>query len=167
MLYGTASMTYLQYWEGENITSKTKTEAKGTTQDSENTDDLGAFDAVSRATTKHGIFRHGFQFIMTVKGVADDGTTAAVGVKQDAVVEQKDGRATLTAKAREGRQAKWVKIADMPNSAKGSYSLQPYNLIKGASYRATIETVDYAPVSQTFEYTSVKLNKMKTVLYKN
>ena len=82
-LYGSASMSYLEYWEGENIEKATKTEAKGTTQDQEKTDDLGAFDAVSRATVKHGIFRHGFQFLTKVNGVADSGTTASAMVEID------------------------------------------------------------------------------------
>ncbi len=82
-LYGSASMSYLEYWEGENIEKATKTEAKGTTQDQEKTDDLGAFDAVSRATVKHGIFRHGFQFLAKVNGVAASGATASAMVEID------------------------------------------------------------------------------------
>ncbi len=82
-LYGSASMSYLEYWEGEDIEKATKTEAKGTTQDQEKTDDLGAFDAVSRATVKHGIFRHGFQFLTKVNGVADSGAAASAMVEID------------------------------------------------------------------------------------
>lgn len=82
-LYGSASMSYLEYWEGEDIEKATKTETKGTTQDQEKTDDLGAFDAVSRATVKHGIFRHGFQFLTKVNGVADSGATGSAMVEID------------------------------------------------------------------------------------
>lgn len=82
-LYGSASMSYLEYWEGEDIDKATKTEAKGTTQDQENTDDLGAFDAVSRATVKHGIFRHGFQFLTNVNGVSGSGEAKTVPVEID------------------------------------------------------------------------------------
>lgn len=82
-LYGSASMSYLEYWEGEDIDKATKTEAKGITKDQEQTDDLGAFDAVSRATVKHGIFRHGFQFLTKVNGVADSGAAASAMVEID------------------------------------------------------------------------------------
>ncbi len=58
-VYGTARLTWEQFWENENITyaDKIPLDAQNEIPDSEKNYDLGGFDAVTRATSKHGIYR--------------------------------------------------------------------------------------------------------------
>ncbi len=141
-LYGSASMTYLEYWEGENIESSTKTDTKGSTVDERKEDDLGAFDAVSRATSNHGIFRHGFQFNTNVNGTSGSDSTT-VPVEIDPVV--KSGK--LTGTIRENGTAGAQLINDMQHTFTVNgveYSIQNYSVSGFQRIPVAVNSEDYA-----------------------
>ena len=58
-VYGTAKLTWDQFWSGEDITYEEDLSliAQSENYDTEGNNDLGGFDAVTRATSKHGIYR--------------------------------------------------------------------------------------------------------------
>jgi predicted outer membrane repeat protein len=67
-IYAYASLSYAEYWENEGIdVSGNNYTAAGTSKDSNNESDTGAFDAVSRATLQHGLHRGSFQQSVTIK----------------------------------------------------------------------------------------------------
>lgn len=141
-LYGSASMSYLEYWKGENIESSTKTETKGTTQDQEKRDDLGAFDAVSRATVAHGIFRHGFQFLTQLHGVSDTD-------KKDALMEIDPviNNGKLTGTARENGTTGSVQVPEMDDTFTVDgvqYTIGSYNVLGFQRIPVAVNSQDYA-----------------------
>lgn len=141
-LYGSASMSYLEYWKGENIESATKTDTKGTTQDQEKRDDLGAFDAVSRATVAHGIFRHGFQFLTQLHGTSDTDTKDAL-MEIDPVIN--NGK--LTGTARENGTAGAVQVAEMKDTFTidgVQYTIGSYDVLGFQRIPVAVNSQDYA-----------------------
>ncbi len=68
--YGSANIEYPDYWKNEGLTSPTTANwtASSSKTDSEGFKDMGGFDTVSRATSKHGTYRAPFQFITNVYG---------------------------------------------------------------------------------------------------
>lgn len=143
-MYGSAAMTYAQYWQGEQLSAPNAEyfDAAYDGVDSENTYDLGGFDAVTRPTVKHGIFRHGFQFTTRVTGIDEDGHETSLFVEQDP--DLSTGK--LTAKPRDGGSADAVVMADMAKKFESdgkSYDIKNYEVlgfqripvkVKGTSY---------------------------------
>ena len=72
-VYGTARLTWSQFWANEGITydSRLDLDAVNKEADSEGVTDLGGFDAVTRATQKHGVYR-GAQHYSNLLHAADD-----------------------------------------------------------------------------------------------
>ncbi len=91
--YGTASLSFAEYWAGELGVDSDTLQASSETPDSEGNLDAGGLDAVSRATTKHGIFRQQFGYDVYVNGelvvskqdVEKDGKTVTEFVTDPAV----------------------------------------------------------------------------------
>lgn len=67
-VYGYAPLSYAEYWAADLGTSVEKLSMSSETTDSEGNKDTGMFDAVSRATTKHGIYRSQIQYTVEVTG---------------------------------------------------------------------------------------------------
>ena len=63
--YVYAALTYGEYWAAEDVQAAGSTEASDV-KDTHNEYDKGAFDAVSRATTNHGLHRGNFQQDVTI-----------------------------------------------------------------------------------------------------
>lgn len=66
-VYAYAGLTWDQYWAAEGVYNAGST-ASSAEKDRKGETDLGAFDAVSRATTNHGLHRGSFQAIAVIKG---------------------------------------------------------------------------------------------------
>ena len=64
-VYAYAAVPYSEYWAAENVL-KGDSDAANDEKDVNNEYDRGAFDAVSRATTNHGLYRGSFQQDVTV-----------------------------------------------------------------------------------------------------
>ena len=67
-VYGYAPLSYAEYWAGELDESVETLSKSSDEKDSEGVNDGGMFDAVTRATTKHGIYRQQFQYTVEVTG---------------------------------------------------------------------------------------------------
>lgn len=59
-IYTYAAISYAEYWENEGVQAAGNT-ASSSELDSKNESDKGAFDAVTRATTNHGLHRGNYQ----------------------------------------------------------------------------------------------------------
>ena len=59
-IYAYAGLSYAEYWENEGVQAAGNTESSSEL-DSKNESDKGAFDAVTRATTNHGLHRGNYQ----------------------------------------------------------------------------------------------------------
>lgn len=73
--YGYAALTWTEYWENEGVYNATNTSSRPDI-DAHNETDMGGFDAVSRATTNHGVARGAFQCSSVFE--TTDGTSIAV-----------------------------------------------------------------------------------------
>lgn len=79
-IYCYAGLTWAEYWKSEGIyLNGTNFEASSDEVDGNNEYDTGAFDALSRATTKHGYARASFQTMLKMTGT-DGKTTYSVDV---------------------------------------------------------------------------------------
>lgn len=93
-LYGSASMTWDQFWAGEGVAATGNTTVN-TNKDSVGEPDLGAYDAVSRATIEYGVSHSGYQFLLTLNGINEnDGSEASANVAFD---RDSSGNAVLRA----------------------------------------------------------------------
>ena len=78
-IYAYANLTYNEYWASEGVyaagndSSSEEADAKGEL-------DKGGFDAVSRATTNHGLHRGSFQQTAVIEATTADGQTVSMGV---------------------------------------------------------------------------------------
>ena len=79
-VYGTARLTWNQFWANEGITydDSIAFDAVNETTDREGMTDLGGFDAVTRATSKHGIYRGAAHYSYILHGTDENGNTADV-----------------------------------------------------------------------------------------
>lgn len=66
-----AALTWAEYWANENVYNSTSTVSRKDI-DAHNETDLGGFDAVSRATSNHGLHRGSFQCTAVIE--AEDGS---------------------------------------------------------------------------------------------
>lgn len=71
-VYCYAGLTWAEYWAAEGVQAAGSTEASSD-KDSHNESDKGAYDAVTRATTNHGLHRGSFQCNAIVE--TEEGTT--------------------------------------------------------------------------------------------
>ena len=70
--YAYAAVPYAEYWKSEGVYLEgTDWTASDATLDNHNETDKGAFDAVSRATTNHGLHRGSFQQSVVIHGTKD------------------------------------------------------------------------------------------------
>ena len=78
-IYAYANLPYNEYWANEGVyaagndSSSEEADAKGEL-------DKGGFDAVSRATTNHGLHRGSFQQTAVIEATTADGQTVSMGV---------------------------------------------------------------------------------------
>lgn len=78
-IYAYANLSYNEYWASEGVyaagndSSSEEADAKGEL-------DKGGFDAVSRATTNHGLHRGSFQQTAVIEATTADGQTVSMGV---------------------------------------------------------------------------------------
>ena len=79
-VYGTARLTWAQFWEGEGVTygKGLDFDALSENLDSEGVADLGGYDAVSRATSKHGVHRGSAHYVNLLHAVDGDGKEVSV-----------------------------------------------------------------------------------------
>ncbi len=78
--YVYASVPYVEYYAAEDVLNG-DSDAKSDEFDTNGESDKGAFDAVSRATTNHGLHRGSFQTAVTIN--CKDGSTYKVGSWKD------------------------------------------------------------------------------------
>ena len=88
-VYGTANLTWEQFWASEGLTYSADHEfaAFNETTDTEGMTDLGGFDAVTRATAKHGVYRGSEHFDVVLNGEDADGNTVSVDLHDIADVD--------------------------------------------------------------------------------
>lgn len=78
-IYAYANLSYNEYWANEGVyaagndSSSEEADAKGEL-------DKGGYDAVSRATTNHGLHRGSFQQTAVIEATTADGQTVSMGV---------------------------------------------------------------------------------------
>ena len=79
-VYGTARLTWSQFWANEGITYDLDQDldAVNSNTDSEGVQDLGGYDAVSRATQKHGLYRGSRQYSNLLHAVDEKGREVSV-----------------------------------------------------------------------------------------
>ncbi len=81
-VYGTAVLTWEQFWTGEEITYNADIDfaAVNENTDTEGMTDLGGYDAVSRATSKHGVYRGAQNFAYALNAADADGNTVTISL---------------------------------------------------------------------------------------
>ena len=79
-VYGTARLTWAQFWEGEGVTydKGLDFDAVNENLDSEGVADLGGYDAVTRATSKHGVHRGSAHYANLLHAVDGEGKEITV-----------------------------------------------------------------------------------------
>lgn len=79
-VYGTAQLTWEQFWSNEPITYSSNYDfaAVNEVTDTEGMTDLGGFDAVSRATSKHGIYRGAAHYAYELNAADENGNTVTI-----------------------------------------------------------------------------------------
>lgn len=79
-VYGTARLTWAQFWSEEAIDYDTSRAFDATNEitDTEGVTDLGGFDAVTRATSKHGVYRGSANYSSLLHAVDEAGNEVAV-----------------------------------------------------------------------------------------
>ena len=79
-VYGTARLTWEEFWEGEGVTYDNALDFAGVNNvlDSEGVSDLGGYDAVTRATSKHGVHRGSAHYANLLHAVDSDGKVVSV-----------------------------------------------------------------------------------------
>lgn len=79
-VYGTARLTWAQFWANEDITydDSVAFDAVNENTDTEGVTDLGGFDAVTRATHKHGVYRGSAHYSSLLHAVDEAGNEVSV-----------------------------------------------------------------------------------------
>ena len=79
-VYGTARLTWAQFWEGEEVTydKSLDFDAVNGALDTEGVADLGGYDAVTRATSKHGVHRGSALYANLLHAVDGEGKKVSV-----------------------------------------------------------------------------------------
>ena len=72
-IYTYAALSYAEYWENEGVYAESNTESSSEL-DSRGEYDKGGFDAVTRATTNHGLHRGSYQQIAHIYSIEDPST---------------------------------------------------------------------------------------------
>lgn len=78
--YGTARLTWEQFWSNEEITydASNAFDATNENTDTEGVTDLGGFDAVTRATSKHGVYRGSSHYSTLLHASDESGNEVSV-----------------------------------------------------------------------------------------
>ena len=101
--YVYAGLTWGEYWSQESVTAAGNVSGSDE-KDSHNESDTGAFDAVTRATTNHGLHRGSFQAIAVLNGKTNGGAKesldhyAVTGIKYVPVQVKAEDYADFAAK---------------------------------------------------------------------
>ena len=101
-VYCAASLTWAEYWQNEGVyldsAANGNWEATSDEKDEHNETDMGAFDAVTRATSNHGLHRGSYQCTVKVfdtDGNSYDYTGKGQDESVDVVSDKKAGTATI------------------------------------------------------------------------
>ena len=78
-IYAYASLSYNEYWANEGVYAAGN-DSSSTELDGHKELDKGGYDAVSRATTNHGLHRGSFQQTAVIEATTADGQTVSMGV---------------------------------------------------------------------------------------
>ena len=78
-IYAYANLTYNEYWANEGVYAAGN-DSSSDEADSRGELDKGGYDAVSRATTNHGLHRGSFQQTAVIEATTADGQTVSMGV---------------------------------------------------------------------------------------
>ena len=102
-VYCAASLTWAEYWENEGVyldsAADGNWEATCADKDEHNETDMGAFDAVTRATSNHGLHRGSYQCVAKVfdtDGNSYDYTGKGQGESVDVVKDKDTGTTNIT-----------------------------------------------------------------------
>ena len=102
-VYCYATMTWAEYWKNEGVyldsAANGNWEASSAESDAHNETDMGAFDAVTRATSNHGLHRGSYQCAVKVfdtDGNSYDYTGKGQGESVDVVKNKETGTADIT-----------------------------------------------------------------------
>ena len=81
-VYGTAVLTWEQFWAAEDISWNTAYDFNAVNEvtDTEGMTDLGGFDAVSRATAKHGIYRGAAHYAYELNATDEAGNVITIAL---------------------------------------------------------------------------------------
>ena len=101
-VYCAASLTWAEYWQNEGVyldsAANGNWEATNDEKDEHNETDMGAFDAVTRATSNHGLHRGSFQCVAKVfdtDGNSYDYTGKGQGESVDVVSSKETGETNI------------------------------------------------------------------------
>lgn len=110
-IYAYAGLSYAEYWENEGVYAA-RNASSSDAVDSRGESDKGAFDAVTRATTNHGLHRGNYQQVADL--YVDDSSTPLFTIaywKDSSTFVATDGtevkysRGTMTYSVRQGKQS--------------------------------------------------------------
>lgn len=102
-IYAYATLSYAEYWAGEDIYKPSNMEEASTEADSREEYDKGAFDAVSRATYRHGWHRGSFQQNSVIHTASNKYTISKWNSDTSLVLA--DGRTATVNAARDAKSA--------------------------------------------------------------
>jgi len=129
--YGSAGILYPDFWKNEGLSAPSAENwtASSSKVDSEGFNDMGGFDVVTRATSKHGTYRAPFQFITDVYGYigTDKGTMTRFVSEHDPLISTVDGKTTH---ARQSRTITTVPADVVASCADGAKSFE----VNGVTY---------------------------------
>lgn len=154
-IYAYASLSYNEYWANENVY------AAGNASSSDEADshrelDKGGYDAVSRATTNHGLHRGSFQQTAVIEATTEDGKTVSLGVDHWAADNSKFYDAAGTAYTVD-RSAKPMSISYTQRNGRETVtvkaSFKDYK-INGIKYvPVAVDAVDYQDFCKQYAVT--------------
>ena len=143
-IYTYAAISYAEYWENEGVYAESNTESSSEL-DSKGEYDKGGFDAVTRATTNHGLHRGSFQQITTVYAYDTDGNVKEFKLDH----WSSDGKTMIFA---DGSSAKFSKGVLTLNDKSGAvYTMKTDTKAANTEPGYHITGIKYVPVAVSAE----------------
>lgn len=124
-LFGTASMSFLEYWKGEDVENLVDTVSNE--QDDEGYYDLGGFDTITRGTTKFGPSRTSYSFNNVFNGVSEAGEEGTFAPKFKAKQYYSSASGTIGYESVGSPYLKVVYDENDPNHMSGAYFMADTN----------------------------------------
>ena len=131
--YCYAGLSWDEYWASEGVYNATNTDSSDEL-DQKDESDLGGYDAVSRATTTHGLHRGSYQCNATIHTTAADGST-----KDFTVSYWKDKTTFVTTSGETATFANGI----VSTADKSTYTMTNYEVYGNKYVPVKVKTSDY------------------------